>query len=392
MERCTLSICIARSLSIRSGLLLVQELATLVGSRQDSREVADMLKAVLALSGKESGRWQMAARQGLGEGMRRRGVPLAAFLQTLPAGRQDLLRRINGQMTRTLALARDGQGSASERIEAVQELAQVDWKTARPLLARLLAAEPSTEIRLAAVRAAAGFPEPEVAVLLVKVWKTFPPTVAREATEALLSRPERTLVFLTEMESGRISAGDLDASRRLQLLNHRRSDIRARAHKLLATVATPERRKVLDEYRAALRLPGDAVRGKQVFQKATCASCHRLGGVGVQVGPDIADVRTRSPEALLVDILDPNAAIDAHYVNYLVTLKNGKVLTGIIASETASSITLSRGDEQTNVILRQDIEPDGLVSTGKVLDARGFGEEYIVSGHGRSASLSEGLA
>jgi putative membrane-bound dehydrogenase-like protein len=353
-------------------LLLVQELATLIGSRQHTKEVADMLEAVLALSGREAGHWQMAGRHGLAEGLRRRGVQLAAFLQRLPAARQDLLRQLNGQMARTLALAAKGKGSSVERIEAVQELAQLDWKMARPILAHLLAEEPSAEIRLAAVRAAAGFPEQEVAGLLVKPWKTYPPAVAREATEALLSRPERALVFLVEMEAGRISPGDLDASRRLQLLNHRRSDIRARANKLLATVATPERRKVLEDYRSALKLPGDAARGKVVFQKATCASCHRLGGIGIQVGPDIADVRTRAPEALLVDILDPNAAIDAHYVNYLITLKNGKVLSGIIASESASSITLSRADQQTNVILRQDIEPDGLAATGKSLMPEGL--------------------
>ena len=73
-------------------------------------------------------------------------------------------------------------------VEAVQELAQVDWKTARPILARLLAEDPSAEVCLAAVRAAASFPEPAVAGLLVKSWKNYPPALAREAIEALVSK------------------------------------------------------------------------------------------------------------------------------------------------------------------------------------------------------------
>ena len=53
--------------------------------------------------------------------------------------------------------------------------------------------------------------------------------------------------------------------------------------------------------------------------------------IGVDVGPDIADTRTKTPDALLVDILNPNQAIDSNYINYLITTKSGKSLTGIIA-------------------------------------------------------------
>src|SRR5262249_4815474 len=76
------------------------------------------------------------------------------------------------------------------------------------------------------------------------------------------------------------------------------------------------------------------------------------------------------PEALLQDILDPNAAIDSNYINYTVALKNGRVLTGLIAAETASSITLKRSEAQADVLLRQDVE--GVVSTGVWLVPEGL--------------------
>jgi putative membrane-bound dehydrogenase-like protein len=353
-------------------LQLVQLLASVVGGRHDPSEVASTLETALKLTGKDAASWQMAVRKGLAEGMSRRGVQLAAFAEKLPEDRRDLLIKMNALMEKWIALAREGSGNSPERIEAVGMLAQTDWKTAGPLLDKLLGEESAAEVRLAAVRAMAAFPNPEVAGMILKSWPTFPVPLQRAAAETLLQQPERTLVFLAELESGRIKTDDLDSLRRLQLVNHRRSDIRDRAKKLLANVATPDRRKVIDDYKAALKLNGDARRGREVFQAATCASCHKLGNLGTDVGPDISDARARTPEQLLVDVLDPNAAIDANYINYVVTLKNGKVLTGLLASETASSITLTRADRQSDVVLRQDIDPDGIVSTGKSLMPEGL--------------------
>ncbi|HYE99228.1 MAG TPA: hypothetical protein VEJ18_09975, partial [Planctomycetota bacterium] len=76
------------------------------------------------------------------------------------------------------------------------------------------------------------------------------------------------------------------------------------------------------------------------------------------------------PEQLLVDILDPSRVIDNNYVVYLVRTKGGSVLSGVVAEQTASSLTLRRGQDQQDVVLRQDIDemrssgvslmPDGL--------------------------------
>jgi len=121
---------------------------------------------------------------------------------------------------------------------------------------------------------------------------------------------------------------------------------------------------------------GDVKKGQEVFRK-NCATCHRLHGVGVQVGPDIADVeRTKTHEQLLIDILSPNAAIDANYINYEVTLKSGKVLSGLIAAETAASLTLKRAENQTDTVLRQDVEE--VRSTGLSLMPEGLEKNITI--------------
>src|SRR5207244_4670952 len=104
-----------------------------------------------------------------------------------------------------------------------------------------------------------------------------------------------------------------DAARRQRILEHDDSAIRARAAKLLAGSADPDRRKVVESYRPALKLAGDPARGLKVFTKH-CAACHKLGDVGQQVGPDLASVGDKSPDGLLTAILDPNQAVDARYI------------------------------------------------------------------------------
>ena len=69
----------------------------------------------------------------------------------------------------------------------------------------------------------------------------------------------------------------------------------------------------------------------------------------------------------------------------MVTLKNGKVVTGLIAAETATSVTLKRAESQTDTVLRQDVEemrsmgvslmPEGLeksISVEEMADLLGF--------------------
>ena len=95
-------------------------------------------------------------------------------------------------------------------------------------------------------------------------------------------------------------------------------------------------------------LKGDAGRGREVFTKS-CAACHRLGDLGQNVGPDLAALGDKSPSTLLIAILDPNRAVEAKYSGYLVETRDDQVLTGIITSETSSSITLAgaRAEVQT---------------------------------------------
>jgi putative heme-binding domain-containing protein len=230
-------------------------------------------------------------------------------------------------------------------------------------------------VRIAAARALAAHPGNDAPDRLLDPWKTYTPAVRREVAQALLARPERCLDLLSAIESGRLAPADLDPAQAHQLLNHPRRDIREQAHQLLAASLPAERKHVFDRYRAAIDRPGDAIHGREVFRRV-CSTCHHVAGIGVNVGPDIGDTRTKTREMLLADILDPNAAIDGNYVTYAVATRDGRILSGLIAAEDANALTLKRAEGQSDTVLRADI--DEIRSTGVSLMPEGVERDVTV--------------
>lgn len=360
--------------SAASRLVLLQELAALVGARQDGKEVAGVLAPLFESSRQDALSRQMAVIGGLVEGMGRRGTQFSVFLKS-QSGATELTRQTEKFFESIVALARSKKTPA-ERLPAVRLLAHAAWAQAGPVLTGLVTEDGPQELRLAATRALAAHAQPEVSKTLMQAWRSYTPPVRREVTEAMLRQPDRILFLLDEIAAGRVKPGDIDVARTRQLLGHGRADIRERARKLLQDNLPADRKETLARYRPALKLNGDAEKGREIFKK-NCATCHRVGGIGTDVGPDIADTRTKTNEALLVDILNPNQAIDNNYINYLLTTKSGKSLTGVIAAENASSITLRRAEGQSDVVLRQDI--DELQSTGVSLMPDGLEKTISVA-------------
>jgi putative heme-binding domain-containing protein len=194
--------------------------------------------------------------------------------------------------------------------------------------------------------------------------------------QALLRDEGRTRRLLAEIAAKHIAPGELDALTVQALTKHKDAAIREEAGRLLASALPADRKKVLDAYQKSLTLKADAKRGRVVFEKH-CATCHRIGNLGTDVAPDIADSRTKTPAQLLVDILNPNQAIDNNYISYTALLKSGKAETGVIAAETAVSITLRQPEGKMVQLLRQDI--DELRSNGVSLMPEGLEKNIPVA-------------
>lgn len=309
---------------------------------------------------------------GLADGMTRSGQRLQNWLTAAQKSDPDLARFVEQALHSAQQLAANRQVPVVERLQAIQLLAQLPQPELLEHLRRWASEDGELTVRLAAVRALSSLSGTEVTASLLELWPSATPPVRRELMEALFRTPDRLGALLDAIEQGRLKPGELEAVRTRQLLQHSDQNIRQRAQRVLQASTPEERQKVFARYRAALSMNGDVARGRAVFEKH-CATCHRVAGLGINVGPDISDTRTKSPEQLLSDILLPNAAIDANYVQYVVSTKSGKTLTGIIAAETPTSITLKRAENQTDVVLRSDI--DAIQSTGLSLMPEGLEKE-----------------
>lgn len=161
-----------------------------------------------------------------------------------------------------------------------------------------------------------------------------------------------------------MARADIDAATRQSLSVFRDKAIQAGIVQLLADAGSADRRQVLLDHPPVLQLEGSAVRGTEIFRRQ-CAACHQLDGVGFEIGPNLRSLTDRKPSHLLASILDPNAAVDGKFVTYVAATSDGRTLAGMIAAETADSLTRVEQARKQRVLLRTEREE--IRSTGKSL-------------------------
>jgi putative heme-binding domain-containing protein len=99
-----------------------------------------------------------------------------------------------------------------------------------------------------------------------------------------------------------------------------------------------------------LALKGNTERGRELFFKAAglqCVNCHRVGGTGSTLGPDLSQIGKKYTRAqLLESILEPSKTIEPKYTAYLVETTDGKVITGLLEARTESEVVLRTVKDQ----------------------------------------------
>ena len=129
----------------------------------------------------------------------------------------------------------------------------------------------------------------------------------------------------------------------------------------------PDRQKIVARYNAEIaKLKPDAARGQAVFQKA-CIACHKMHGVGVEVGPDLGTVVSKPDAQLIEAIFDPNRAVEVRNAATQVTRKDGTVLLGLLVTEAPGNIALRLPGGVEQIVLRADINEMKTLTTSLML-------------------------
>jgi putative heme-binding domain-containing protein len=267
--------------------------------------------------------------------------------------------------------AKDEHASDARRIAALRLAGRDDAKldSTLELLGRLLAPQNSAALQSAALQTLGGISDARAAETMIAGWKGYSPALKSQALDLLLSRAAWQGRLLEGIERQEVAAADIDATRRQRLLRHRDPEIRDLAVRLFNGATSTDRGKVVETYQDALTLRGDRSRGKEVFARR-CAVCHRFEEVGYSVGPNLAALTNRSPQYLLIEILDPNRNIDSRYVEYTAATRSGQVFTGILSAESAGSITLQGQENKQHALLRSDLEE--FISTARSIMPEGL--------------------
>ena len=131
------------------------------------------------------------------------------------------------------------------------------------------------------------------------------------------------------------------------------------AEKLKRYAAMNNNGDPLNPYRDAL-VGGDAEMGRRIFlgkAEVSCLRCHKVQGVGGEVGPDLTGIGSKQKrDYLLESIVAPNKQIAKGFETLVLTLTNGKSVTGVLKSEDAREVRLMTAEGQLLVVAKNKID------------------------------------
>jgi putative heme-binding domain-containing protein len=127
----------------------------------------------------------------------------------------------------------------------------------------------------------------------------------------------------------------------------------------------------------AVQAGADPVDGELVYRRSGCVACHAIGGVGGNFGPDFSSMGASAPLDYIIDsTINPASKVKEGYHGFAFTLKDGTIMNGIPARETATEVIIrpAPGAEipiiKANIVKRENIGslmPPGFVDA---LDAK----------------------
>jgi len=192
-----------------------------------------------------------------------------------------------------------------------------------------------------------------------------------KAFEHIVKRPEATGALLDAVKAGSIDRAIFAPGDVARLRSHPNKQIAKRANDLFK-VNNAAKDAIIAKLVPEVEKPGNAAQGKMLFT-AACAICHKLGDIGVAVGPPLDGMGAHGPAELLVHIVDPNREVDPSFWAFNITTKKGETLVGVVTSENSATVTLAtqvgvreiaKSDIDKRENTRRSLMPEGLDALG----------------------------
>jgi len=334
----------------------MKELIRLIGHRAKGRELLTVLNYLDQVTEPSLAFSYLTA---FADGLQRADMPLALFQA-----------RLKPILDRALTDVRNSEAPEPLRLQAIELLGlTASTRETLKILFSLVGTDQPRTVQSAAIAALGRLDDPAVAREFLARWPRFTPLLKREVMPVLLGRSERAMAVVEAVKAGTVLRNEFTPTQIAGLRANRNPAVRTAASAVFERPAADDRRAVIDRYRAALDLRGNAVRGATTY-KAKCATCHQPGSDGYAIGPGVESLKVFGKEEALIHVLDPNRTVDARYRLYQIDTSEGATLTGIIQNETENSVTVRQPFGASQTVprsrigrlqgLERSMMPDGL--------------------------------
>jgi putative membrane-bound dehydrogenase-like protein len=228
-----------------------------------------------------------------------------------------------------------------------------------------------------AIRELAAYDDEDIAKRLLRGYRRYGKMDRSAAIGTLSSRVSLARPLLQAMTEGSLDPSEVSAFYARQIYNLGDDQLNKQLESVWGNISRSSEQIVaaIQSWQNALTptvlAQADLENGRALFQQ-TCAPCHALFGEGRSLAPDLTGSDRKNLYYLLENIMDPNALVPRDYRMTVLTLKDGRMLSGTIAQRSRHAVTLV-GLAQEDVIPLSDIEveeqselsamPEGLLET-----------------------------
>lgn len=269
-------------------------------------------------------------------------------------------------------VALDGKADLAARRSALQTLIDNRAPDRRKICEQLLSVR---YLNTTAVRGLTEFDDASIGDKLAKSYRNFFPADRSAVIDALVTRPTFAEPLLDQIAAGRIPRSELTVLHARQIRSFGNDKLTQKLNEVWGELreSSEDKQRLITQWKSQLTtdqlVHADKSQGRATFAKI-CANCHRLYGHGGQIGPDLTGSGRQNLDYVLINLIDPSAAVGADYRLSVVVMNDGRVFNGIVASKTDKVLTLQTAKERLT-IERADIDeiqpsslslmPDGLL-------------------------------
>ncbi len=265
-----------------------------------------------------------------------------------------------------------GDGQALEAIRRMALDESLEMKTRSAALKTLIRRRPEDlvevctkllGVRYLNIEALAGLAtsaDPAVGESLVRTYRNFSLQDRPRVIDTLVSRRPWAKSLLKAVAEGRLGSAEISVLQARQILSLGDPELVSALESHWGKIETSSEaklaaRKSIQAEIASGKPNDDSVKlGRTVYAR-TCGQCHTLYGEGGKLGPDITGSQRQNFDYLMENVLEPSAVVTPDFRVTQISLKDGRVLSGLVRPRDASTLALVTPAE-TFILLKSEID------------------------------------